>query len=482
MTAAPSRPCPRSSSRLAERDPDATLADYVRWSEDEDFEATPLLEYRTPGEDRLTLTTLHQAKGEEYQVVVIADATEGVFPDLRTRESLLGVRHLSRTQPTDQVEYARFRLQEEMRLAYTAMVRASRRVIWTATSQGAEDGRGRPSRFLPLVRGATTVAAAIAPPTDDHRPVTPFELEAHLRRLVRDPGRPGPQRLAALTLLSSDDIRRGRSAREFAGALHRGPDHGVVGARLRLSPSRAESYRTCGRRYVFESHLGIGRESTVYTELGSQVHAALEAAERAATARGQDHALLDDALASLGAVWDPAPFGGGAWAAAWRRRAERILTHLYEQWPGRGPAVALEHPVEANLHGVLWRGRIDRIERDPGGGLVIVDYKTSSRAAPKAEAARSVQLGFYAIAVNGDDTIAGDVVAAELWYPAHPTKGVAVRSLDLDDLDGVDAVLRETAEGIAAEHWDPQTGPHCDRCSVRRVCPAWPEGREAFAS
>ena len=44
----------------------------------------------------MTITTLHQAKGLEFEVVFIADAVEGVFPDLRTQDSLLGVRHLPR--------------------------------------------------------------------------------------------------------------------------------------------------------------------------------------------------------------------------------------------------------------------------------------------------------------------------------------------------------------------------------------------------
>jgi len=36
------------------------------------------------------------------------------------------------------------------------------------------------------------------------------------------------------------------------------------------------------------------------------------------------------------------------------------------------------------------------------------------------------------------------------------------------------------ADGIRAERWDPVPGSHCRNCAVRRVCPAWPEGREAY--
>ncbi|NIR37999.1 MAG: hypothetical protein GWN07_19160, partial [Actinobacteria bacterium] len=115
--------------RLADRDPSVSLADYLATTEIEDFEATPLLEYH--GErDRLVLTTLHQSKGSTFDVVFIADAREGVLPDLRRRDSLLGSRHLSPTHRGDDAAYAAFRLQEEMRLAYSAMCRATTRVVW----------------------------------------------------------------------------------------------------------------------------------------------------------------------------------------------------------------------------------------------------------------------------------------------------------------------------------------------------------------
>ncbi|MFQ5555130.1 MAG: ATP-dependent helicase, partial [Acidimicrobiia bacterium] len=133
-------------ARWTERNPSASLVDYLRLVEEEDFEASPLLSYRRPGEDRVTLTTLHQCKGLEFEVVFIADAVDGVFPDLRPRDSFLGTRHLLPHLPTATAGYTAFRLQEERRLAYTAMSRARARVVWTATSSGSDDGRGRPSR------------------------------------------------------------------------------------------------------------------------------------------------------------------------------------------------------------------------------------------------------------------------------------------------------------------------------------------------
>ena len=186
-------------ARLAERDPTTTLADYARLSETEDFEATPLLEYRGDA-DRVTLTTLHQSKGKTFDIVFIADAREGILPDLRTRDSVLGARHLSPTHRGDDTAYAAFRLQEEMRLAYSAMCRASIRVVWTCTIAGFEGGDGVPSRFLPLVAGVA-MDEAIHPPEPWAHPTTPLEAEAWLRRMLGDPSAPLVDRLAAAASL-----------------------------------------------------------------------------------------------------------------------------------------------------------------------------------------------------------------------------------------------------------------------------------------
>lgn len=465
-------------ARLADRDPGATLSDYARTTETEDFEATPLLEYRGDT-DRVTLTTLHQSKGMSFDVVFIADAREGVLPDLRSRDSLLGVRHLSPSHGSDDTAYARFRLQEEMRLAYSAMCRAGSRVIWTCTSTGFEAGEGVPSRFLPLVAGTSMEEATRRPPAWT-RPTTPLEAEAWLRRTISDPSRPLVDRLAATGALVLDDPWRPRDPIRYAGVLERGSDRGLIEAEPRLSASQADSYLRCPRRYAFERRLRVDQGGSAYQEIGSIIHAALEIAESAAAERGDDHATAEEALDALRTVFDPGAFGGGAWADAWWARAATIVERLYELWPGTGPGVEFEASFDLELSGVRWTGRIDRVERR-GDALHVVDYKTGTTVPKVDEAATSIQLGLYVLGLRarGSDPVLG----GEFWYPAHRLrdgKSVTVRSLDLDRLDEVRDGLAAAAAGITSERWDPIPGSQCERCPVKLVCPEWPEGQEAF--
>lgn len=461
--------------RLRERDPGVTLLDYWHESLADDFEATPLISFSTES-DRLALTTLHQSKGLEFDTVFIADADDAMFPDLRRGVSLLGAHRLSGL--TDPTSLIRFRVQEEMRLAYTAMCRARRRVVWTATAAGIDEGDRRPSRFLLLVAQVAD-RSEIGPP-DPHLgpPTTTTELEIMLRRILTDPAAPAADRLAAATVLV-----RHWDPSTFAGALERGPDRGIIRSDATFSPSQAEAYATCPRRYVLERRLGIGDSWSSHAHFGTLVHEVLERAERKLLQEGHGSVTFDRLLAELEAVWaDHAQFGSPIVNQAQRVKAENLLRRLSDEWPAdaRRP-VMVEKPLELVLEGNRWRGRADRIDQPRDGIVRIVDHKTSKTIPSKEEAAGSLQLGFYLLAARQDPevTVRGEPAEAEFWYPQATVKDFR-RRFDPARLGAVEEELIEIARNIRAEDWSTVVGAHCARCPVRLVCPAWPEGQEAF--
>jgi len=142
----------------------------------------------------------------------------------------------------------------------------------------------------------------------------------------------------------------------------------------------------------------------------------------------------------------------------------------------------LEHQLDTEIAGVRWTGRADRIGVS-SAGMTIVDYKTSKSPVTVAEASESLQLGFYALAAQRDPDLQdlGTVVGAEFWYPMANTKKVAARKLRMDELDEVEARLTAIAVGIRDEDWSPNPGPHCDRCALRPLCPAWADGGPEFS-
>ncbi|MGH2407196.1 MAG: ATP-dependent helicase [Candidatus Limnocylindrales bacterium] len=146
-------------------------------------------------DDRVTLITLHAAKGLEFDVVFISGLEEGVFPHSRALEDGR-------------------QMEEERRLAYVGLTRARHRLYLTHATQRATWGRGGfsvPSRFLmeiprELMHGPRLVVREdIA--DDDQRPPEeradgPLDLDVVLGRrgggrlLDRGRGRPaGPRSL-----------------------------------------------------------------------------------------------------------------------------------------------------------------------------------------------------------------------------------------------------------------------------------------------
>ena len=97
-----------------------------------------------PSEDALTLITLHQAKGLEFPVVMMAGMEEGLLPHSRSMDTLAEI-------------------EEERRLCYVGMTRAKERLYLLRAFRRrypSSGGVSLPSRFLEELPAATLAAPA----------------------------------------------------------------------------------------------------------------------------------------------------------------------------------------------------------------------------------------------------------------------------------------------------------------------------------
>ncbi|KAA3637258.1 MAG: ATP-dependent helicase [Armatimonadetes bacterium] len=467
----------QSVTRFGSRAPHATLRDQQILSATSDIEADPLFSFRAGPAAGVAIATLHAAKGTEYDAVYIAHAVEGLLPDLRTKDSLLKTRLLNPQLPEDPSAYVQFRLSEERRLAYTAMTRATDRVVWTATVVDNPSEQIEPSRFL------RQIGEPIRPVGVD-RPLTRRGYEAALRRTMHDPLALDVERLAAMIILAEGPDHGFDSPTDRYGVAVEGTDQGFVPSDHRLSPSQANTYDQCPRRFAFDRFATRLQTSTFNMELGTLIHKVLELAEAETIESGRERSTLARALEILESLWDEYDFGSAPVASSWHRRAVSILEHQYQKWPASGPPVRAEVSLSLQLDGTNWKGTVDRIERI-GDALKIVDYKTSKSVPTVAEAAASLQLGFYVLATAADPELAtiGTVRGAEFWFPApEPSKdAIKTRSFDMTNLDAVRERLETIAHAVHDEDFPATPNSDCHRCDFLSVCPAQKEGREAFA-
>ena len=119
--------------------------------------------------------------------------------------------------------------------------------------------------------------------------------------------------------------------------------------------------------------------------------------------------LGDDAIhPMLRALWAPRLLEAIDWVA----QLEREL-----QESGRRPLKA-EIEGEAAIAGVTVHGRADRIDRLPGGGIALIDYKTGAPPRQKAiDAGFALQLGLLGLIgrAGGFPDVSGDPEAFEYW-------------------------------------------------------------------
>ena len=126
------------------------------------------------------------------------------------------------------------------------------------------------------------------------------------------------------------------------------------------------------------------------------------------------------------------------------------------------------------------RGRLDRLERDGSGRLVVVDVKTGKTPVSKDDAQRHAQLAMYQLAIAEGLLPQGDSPGVGGWSTSAGTARPAPTERAQDALTAdVRGDWRELVQNAAAATQGPQflarINDGCAHCPVRPNC-ARPSG------
>ena len=444
--------------------------------------------------DAVRLLTAHRSKGLEWDVVVVANVQADVWPDLRRRGSLLepdrlGVDGVRDATPTTAL------LEEERRLFYVATTRARRRLVVTAVDSPEDDG-ARPSRFLAEL--SVPIEPLTGPP---RRALTLPALVAHLRATAVDPtAAPGVREAAVVRLAllaqtkaanhpvapAADPRRWWGVADPTQAADPMFPDDRPV----RISPTSLESISQCPLRWFLAHEARARSAQSVAQGFGRIIHTLAErmAADDPPTP-AQMQQLVDDVWGQLdfAAVWQSSAEREAATHAlgrliAWHD-ADRGRTHL-------GAEVRFSAELTVRGRAVVLTGRMDRVEVDADGRVVVVDLKTSRRAPTANEVAGHVQLGVYQQAVSAGGLVDLGPVAvggAELVMVRLDDKagGPVVKTqppLAIDDSGdtAITDALGVAVDAMSLEAFPPTPGKACHWCEFTASCPTQDVGRQVI--
>jgi RecB family exonuclease len=446
------------------------------------------------GAEAVAVLSAHAALGREWDLVVIAGVQEGLWPNTVPRGGVLGTQRLLDTLHGlgDDVSARAPLLAEERRLLVAAMGRARRQLMLTAVDgEGSTDGAEEqlPSEFVTELAACATsdTDRAPAPPVVAPPVLSAAGLVGRLRAVVCAPAGTVAEaeradaatqlaRLARAGVPGADPASwHGTAPVSTEEPLWRAGDGRVV----TLSPSALQSLLDCPLRWLAERHGGTdGRD--LRSTIGSVMHALV--AESAVTA--------EQLLAELDRAWRQLPFES-PWYSANERDRHRAMIETFLAWRAQtrgqltevGTEVAFDGPLDAG-DGVRLRGRIDRIERDAAGRLVVVDVKTAKTPVSKDDAQQHAQLAVYQLAVEagllGPDEQPG---GARLVYPAKPgAVGAAEREQDPLTTETGDQWRRRIAQAAAATagpQFTARVNDGCRHCPIRPICPAHTGGSGA---
>ncbi|MGC5167171.1 ATP-dependent helicase [Luteimicrobium sp. DT211] len=490
----------RAAETFVDRLPQAPVRAFLDYLGSQDLPADTLAAQGV-GAGSVSALTPAGAAGGEWDVVVVTGVQDGVWPDLRLRDSLLGsqalvellaAREIGGTEGETGAAARRAVLADELRTFAVAVSRARRRLVVTAV----DDADDRPSVFLDLVE----------PPPEEGRAPRRREASLDLRGLVGslrrtlveagagDGAEPveGTRAAALLADLARAGVPGADPAHWYGAGdvtsdepLHPGD------ARVVVSPSRVELVDACALRWALETAGGTAPDATVQT-LGTLVHAVAE------TLPDGGHAAL---AAELDRRFPELGLKPGWPATQTRRRADAMVERLAGYLKDR-TALAVEVPFRVDVgERATLRGVIDRVEatEDPGA-VEVVDLKTGRNAPSKADTEQHAQLGAYQLAVElggvdgskqpedgpGADLPDGASPAGARLVYLGTGRNAALREQEplAEQPDGgawaaqlVDGVART----MAGSAFLAQENRLCGSCPVRRTCPAQPEGRQVIA-
>lgn len=360
--------------------------------------------------DLVQILTPAGALGTEFDTVVVAGVQDGVWPNLRSRGSLLETWRLAATDvegATEAVDRRRALLHDELRLFARACSRARRVLVVTAVD---DDDTG-PSALFELLPALSPWAQTAARGAE--HPLTLRGLVARHRRTLTEErvGGAARENAAAQLALLADAGVAGAAPDEWFGVravTSTAPLRDLSREDVRVSPSRLDALEECELDWVI-ADLGADAGGTT-AGVGTIVHAAME------QAAGIDEDALWDVVAGR---WSELDF-----ESAWRDRAEqararelvrRLSLYLRRFEASGGALIGAEPHFEVSIplddapppaegeqpHGAVLSGYIDRVERTAGGEVVIVDLKTGKRE-PQTDAkvADNPQLAAYQLALE----------------------------------------------------------------------------------
>jgi putative RecB family exonuclease len=235
----------------------------------------------------------------------------------------------------------------------------------------------------------------------------------------------------------------------------------------RLSYSSISTYETCPAKFRFQYEERLPTGTSPALAFGDSLHRTLY--------RFHDRPVpvappLEELMEILESEWTSEGYRDPSEELLYYEHARQVLGEYHRQNADtfRIPA-AMEFRFTVEVEGVELSGMIDRMDRIPGGGYEIIDYKTNRRLPPKAVVDRDLQLSLYHLAAKEIWGIEPERLTLYFLLPGQRMSTFRTPQ----HMDEIRQRVATVAERIAAGKFEPRQNPLCDWCDFQRLCPLY---------
>jgi putative RecB family exonuclease len=236
---------------------------------------------------------------------------------------------------------------------------------------------------------------------------------------------------------------------------------------MRLSYSSISTYETCPAKFKFQYEDRVPSRPSPALSFGDSLHRSLHAFHNRPVPVAPS---LDELHEILDLMWVSEGFASEPEERTYRDHARQVLAQYHrDNAPDYRIPAALEFRFHIEVEGVQVNGTIDRLDRIPGGGYEIIDYKTNRRLPPAAVVDRDLQLSIYFLAAREVWGIEPERLTLYFLLPGQRMSTTRTAA-DADELRRRIAVV---AERIDAGKFEPRENPLCNWCDYQQLCPVF---------
>jgi putative RecB family exonuclease len=234
---------------------------------------------------------------------------------------------------------------------------------------------------------------------------------------------------------------------------------------MRLSYSSINTYETCPQKFKFQYEDRLPTSPSPALAFGDSLHQALHRFHSRPVPVAPS---VDELQEMLESVWVRDGFSDPSEERMYLDHGRQVLAQYHrENAPTYRIPAALEFRFTIDIEGVQLAGVIDRMDRIPGGGYEIIDYKTNRRLPPQERIDRDLQLSIYAVAAKEVWGIEPERLTLYYLLPGQRMSTTRTAA-DAEDLR---RRIGTVAERIGAGMFEPRENPLCDWCEFQALCP-----------